>query len=65
MLGKRVHPNTKVVIYYWYCEYLDGEEYNADDYENDGVEWVTGEEALRRFTTDVYDPVEKILKDYC
>jgi excisionase family DNA binding protein len=62
-LGKRVHPDTKVIIYYWLCEYVSGEPTNVDEYENDEVLWATKEEAMKKFTSDVYPPLKKFMTE--
>ena len=61
LFGHRIHPDTKTIIYYWLCEYLDGKEYNADDSENAKVLWVDKEKVEETFTSDMYEPVRKYL----
>ena len=59
--GKRVHPDTNVVIHYWLCRYTSGKTYNADTSENEEVRWVSRKEVLELFTTDYYKPVREFL----
>ena len=62
LIGKRIHPDTNVIIYYWLCDYLSGEAVNNDPDENSEVRWATPKDVLRLFTSDVYTPVRKYLE---
>ena len=59
-LGERLHPDTKVKISYWICDYISGEIENKDKIELAEVKWVTSQEALNLITSDIFPP----LKDY-
>lgn len=61
--GERIHPDTKAVIAYWLCEYLTGEAYNADTFENAEVEWVHRSNVVGMFTSDTYQPVQRYLEE--
>jgi excisionase family DNA binding protein len=61
-LGKRVHPDTNVIIYYWICEYIQGEPKNLDDYENEEVKWVDADKVLDLTTSDVYPPIKEYIR---
>lgn len=60
--GKRVHPDTKVVIHYWLCRNAGGKPYNADTTENDEALWMPRKKALEMITSDLYEPVKKYLE---
>lgn len=60
-LGERLHPNTKVWLSYWICDYLLGELCNKDTDELNQVKWVSGQEALSLITSDIYPPLKEFL----
>lgn len=60
-LGKRIHPDTKVVISYWLCRYVSGRAHLVDDSENERVEWVNRQLVPRRFTSNTFPPVKRYL----
>jgi 8-oxo-dGTP diphosphatase len=61
ILGKRIHPDTKVVIHYLLCKYIGGDTYNVDTSENSAVMWVSKADALKKFTSDVYPKLKEYL----
>ena len=58
-----MHPNTKVIIHYWLCEYITGDAYNADDAENNNVKWVSKHDVKNVFTSDFFKPVKEYLEN--
>jgi 8-oxo-dGTP diphosphatase len=60
--GKRVHPDTNVVIHYWLCRNVNGKPYNADTTENEEARWVPRKKALGMITSDLYEPIRKYLE---
>jgi 8-oxo-dGTP diphosphatase len=60
-LGERLHPNTKVWLSYWICDYISGELCNNDTDELNQVKWVSGQEALSLITSDIYAPLKEFL----
>ncbi len=62
-LGYRVHPDTKVVISYWACDYIEGQLYNVDTVENSEVKWVGLIEPEGLFPSDYYKPVKSYLRE--
>lgn len=61
--GKRVHPDTNVIIHYWLCKYLSGKLHNNDTVENEQVRWVAKKAALKLGTSNFYEPVKKFLEE--
>jgi 8-oxo-dGTP diphosphatase len=53
-LGRRLHPVTKVMCEYFFCEFLGGEVENLDVEENLAVAWA------RKGHIDRYVPVDSI-----
>ncbi len=62
-LGERVHPDTKVYMYYVACSYVSGNPSNRDTDENIDVAWVPASEAKARIATDLAPFVEKFLRE--
>ncbi|MCA9376515.1 NUDIX domain-containing protein [Candidatus Nomurabacteria bacterium] len=62
-LGRRIHPDTNVIIQYWLCEYIEGKIYNVDTSENADVKWVGLVEPEKLFTSNYYHPVRKYLRE--
>lgn len=60
-LGDRIHPNTKVLISYWLCEYIEGEIQNKDTKELSDIRWVSAREALELITSDIFTPLKEFL----
>lgn len=63
LLGKRIHPNTKAVSYYFSLRYIAGDARNGDMDENDEVKWVPIEDYKGLITSDLYINIEKYLAD--
>lgn len=61
IIDKRVHPDTNVKVHYYLCEYASGRLKNNDVSDLEIVEWITGKEALKRFTSSISEEVKKIL----
>ncbi len=61
MIGERAHPNTPTYVYYWFCEYIEGDIINGDEQENEYVEWKTANEALSLITSDTFPPLKELL----
>ena len=63
LLGKRIHPNTKAVSYYFSLKYIAGDAKNGDTEENDEVKWVSINDYKGMITSDLYMNIEKYLAD--
>ena len=63
LLGKRIHPNTKAVSYYFSLRYITGDIKNGDMEENEDIKWVPVEDYKNLITSDLYMSVEKYLAD--
>jgi len=62
-LGQRLHPDTKVESFYYYCEYLHGRASNKDKNENREVCWIDVDKVEQHVTSDLYEGVQKVLKN--
>jgi excisionase family DNA binding protein len=60
-LGKRVQPDTRVIAYYFLCEYVTGELENIDKEQNSSAIWVSKEKVLTLLTSNVFEPIRKVL----
>jgi excisionase family DNA binding protein len=54
-IGTRISPDTKVKLIYYHCEYLDGDIINKDNLQNSEIKWIKRTDALKYFTSSVYD----------
>lgn len=63
VIGKRIHPDTKVIVCYCEMEYISGEENNNDDYENDEVKWIPTVEYEKYLTSDLYGKVRSYIME--
>lgn len=61
LLGERLHPDTKVVISYWVCEYISGELINGDSKENVQAIWVNKKDVPSYFTSNIFPPLKRFL----
>lgn len=62
ILGERIHPDTKVNITYFLCEYISGSPviYNQDEVIE--IAYKSKEEFNHDVLTDVYPPVKEYIK---
>lgn len=63
MLGRRLHPNSKVLCYYVALEYIRGKLKNGDAYENEEVSWVNISEYKTLITSDLYRKIPKYIEE--
>ncbi len=65
LIHARTIPNTNLLILYYHCRLLaDGSvSVTVNEQEITEFKWVTGQEALATFTTDVAPLVVKFLRD--
>lgn len=63
LLGKRIHPNTKTLCYYYTLNYEDGDIINGDKNENRYVSWVPIREYQGKITSDIYGKVKNFLEE--
>jgi excisionase family DNA binding protein len=54
-IGTRISPDTKANLSYFLCNYIDGEIKNLDIFKNSEVKWIKRTDALKYFTSDVYE----------
>lgn len=62
LIGSRVGPETKVLLYYFACEYIDGEIENKDIKENADVMWISKYKIKDLFTSSISTEVIKHLQ---
>lgn len=63
-IGSRLHPQTKVMISYWLCRYEGSDTpLSIPSDEVGDARWISGPEALRTLTSDLYEPIRKYLLD--
>ena len=60
-IGERIHPDTNRLMEYWLCDYESGRKKVNDPAEIEEVEWVSGRKAQELITSDIYEPVLRIL----
>jgi len=60
-LGRRKHPNTNVICYYWIVKYKSGEIINGDTLENQEVKWVSLNEYHDLVSSDLFQPIKTYL----
>lgn len=61
-LGNRLQPDTGVDAYYYLCKYISGQAENLDVEQNADVQWIDANEAIPLIQTDLFPPIEKILR---
>lgn len=61
-LGHRIHPDTHVVVHYWLCEYVKGEPIVKDTKDLDKAQWINIKKALELISSNIYEPVKKLLE---
>ncbi|MCI8294213.1 MAG: NUDIX hydrolase [Hespellia sp.] len=61
LLGKRIHPDTKAICYYFVLKYIEGEAINGDERENMEVKWVSVDAYKGLVTSDLYSKIETYL----
>lgn len=59
--GDRIHPDSKVEIHYWLCDYVSGEAIVKDADELDYVQWCQPSEIKEMITSNLYPPIEDFL----
>jgi 8-oxo-dGTP diphosphatase len=60
-IGQRVHPDTKVLVHYWLCEYISGSVATRDLKDLSEARWALPKTALKLITSNVYPEVRKII----
>lgn len=60
-IGRRIHPDTKVISVYCALEYVSGSINNLDKKENSACEWVSLNEYQRLITSNIYGGVKRYL----
>lgn len=63
IIGKRVHPDTLTLCYYFALEYESGEIVNGDTCENVMVSWIPINEYKHKITSNIYWKVDNFLKE--
>ena len=63
LIGERVHPDTRIKIYYYLCQYESGEFRILDENEILEIAFKTKEEFNRDVKTDVFAPVRKYIME--
>jgi 8-oxo-dGTP diphosphatase len=65
MVHTRVIPNTNIIAYYFLCSMVNNieDEVKLNTEEIKTFDWVTGVEALDRFTSDVSEPISQLLQN--
>jgi 8-oxo-dGTP pyrophosphatase MutT (NUDIX family) len=61
-VGQRVHPDTKALVHYWLCQYIEGKEVLRDTKDLAEVRWVTPKNAFELITSDIYPHLKKVLR---
>jgi len=61
-IGKRIHPDTGVVCYYYSLNYLSGNVENRDTEENSIAMWVPINEYKEKITSNLYSKVKKYIE---
>ncbi len=61
LLGRRIHPDTKAIVYYYSLTYMTGTAENGDIEENEEVKWISVENYKDLITSDLYIKAEKYL----
>jgi 8-oxo-dGTP diphosphatase len=64
LLGERDIANNgnSMKIRYWLCKYIKGSAEVKDQDELEQVKWVTGQQAIKLISTDIFQPLKKILR---
>jgi 8-oxo-dGTP diphosphatase len=62
-LGRRIHPDTNVICYYWVVDYLDGCLVNGDCDENKSVCWVDLAEYSNKVSSNLFNPIKQYLEE--
>ena len=60
-IGRRIHPNTRVISIYYALKYVSGTIINGDTRENSACEWVDLEEYQERITSNLYIGIKRYL----
>lgn len=61
IIGKRIHPNTFTICYYYSLIYKEGKISNGDVNENISVEWISLKDYKSKITSNIYWKVEEYL----
>ena len=64
IIGKRLHPNTQTLCYYYCLIPISGEITNGDENENSEVGWIPLSDYKDKITSNVYWKVEEYLNKY-
>lgn len=62
-LGRRLHPDTKAICFYYALDYVDGVVENRDDYENAEARWVELSNYQNFISTSIFKPVMDYLSE--
>lgn len=61
-IGKRLHPDTQTLCYYFSLEYIEGDIINGDTEENCDVQWVKIDEYENYITSDIFIKVKNYIQ---
>ncbi len=63
ILGKRLHPDTETLCYYFALNYVSGDIKNGDTNENKTVSWIPIDKYQSKITSSINWKVQKYLKE--
>ena len=63
ILGERLHPNTKINLTYFLCEYTSGEPTILDKDEVSEISYKNKQELYQDIKTDIFPPVLKFIEE--
>lgn len=62
-VGRRIHPDTKTICYYYAMKYISGELINGDEDENETVKLIPISEYKQYITSDLFENVKNYIEE--